>query len=527
MHPSLAVPELLFSVFRESVLGQKDLGRLSLVCSAWSDIANIFLWRSLNSLVPLLRLLPDDAWSISPGYGRHIEFTLERKLVAEDWSAFHKHTGLVRHLRLTFHDVLIQDQQHMIQCLPATTTVLPHLRTLVIIQAPYYDPQFDRLLADFVCLLTPTISSLTLRNIALWNDTDWRLVISHCPRLTEVTLFDRPVPDLGVGTDDSPFYTTLFDALVTCDHLARVSMDVSIPYSDELLRSLAACPGLEKLSFGLEADEDGFEDDGLPLHPAAIPYPGFAALRDLTCTRGTASLIQSIITCGRKRAMSSIDLLVGINTDEELSGVLSTVHAHCDHQALDKFSLDALRDTEMWPDEYEVIVTLSKTMLASLAAFRSLSVVVLQGIYSISFDVADWEDIAGWWPELKEFHLDMNTVPRCPLSALAPFAYHCPLLTALTLPIDASVVPGIEDGSVRSGDGRKGTPAPSLTLAVGASRVAHVVETARYIKLLFPNITSLISDGQPFRKARQERRAWQEVMQIIRATAHHVAQTIG
>ncbi|TRM56053.1 hypothetical protein BD626DRAFT_520928 [Schizophyllum amplum] len=64
MHTVLTIRELLFAVFEDGVLHRADIASIALVCRLWSDVANIVLWSKLDSLIPLLRLLPDNAWSV-------------------------------------------------------------------------------------------------------------------------------------------------------------------------------------------------------------------------------------------------------------------------------------------------------------------------------------------------------------------------------------------------------------------------------------------------------------------------------
>ncbi|KAG1730389.1 uncharacterized protein EDB91DRAFT_785859 [Suillus paluster] len=68
MHRALAIIELLTHILREVYndegpnlrQGVKDIARVSQVCKTFRDPALDFLWRNINSLLPLLRLLPLD-----------------------------------------------------------------------------------------------------------------------------------------------------------------------------------------------------------------------------------------------------------------------------------------------------------------------------------------------------------------------------------------------------------------------------------------------------------------------------------
>jgi hypothetical protein len=67
MHRALAITELLSHILREVCnddeglnlcRGIKDMARVSQLCKTFRDPALDFLWRNLDSLLPLLQLLP-------------------------------------------------------------------------------------------------------------------------------------------------------------------------------------------------------------------------------------------------------------------------------------------------------------------------------------------------------------------------------------------------------------------------------------------------------------------------------------
>ncbi|KAG2338810.1 hypothetical protein BDR05DRAFT_675187 [Suillus weaverae] len=66
MHRAFAITELLTHILREVYndeglnlrQGIKDIARVSQVCKTFRDPALDFLWRNIDSLLPLLRLLP-------------------------------------------------------------------------------------------------------------------------------------------------------------------------------------------------------------------------------------------------------------------------------------------------------------------------------------------------------------------------------------------------------------------------------------------------------------------------------------
>lgn len=73
MHHCLQLQELLPIIFRNHAHDAKMLARLARTCKAFQDPALNLLWHSQNTLLPLLRCLPPNAWTIKEGkFVRHI-----------------------------------------------------------------------------------------------------------------------------------------------------------------------------------------------------------------------------------------------------------------------------------------------------------------------------------------------------------------------------------------------------------------------------------------------------------------------
>ena len=67
MHQCLRTPELLSHILEDVYAeesGLKDMAALAVACQTFREPALDILWRSLPSLGPLLRCLPEDAYTI-------------------------------------------------------------------------------------------------------------------------------------------------------------------------------------------------------------------------------------------------------------------------------------------------------------------------------------------------------------------------------------------------------------------------------------------------------------------------------
>ena len=58
------IPELLQAICRVGELRRHDIYQFIQVCRFWHDATISILWEDLGSLIPLLRLLPEDAWQL-------------------------------------------------------------------------------------------------------------------------------------------------------------------------------------------------------------------------------------------------------------------------------------------------------------------------------------------------------------------------------------------------------------------------------------------------------------------------------
>ncbi|KAI5889855.1 uncharacterized protein SCHCODRAFT_02545695 [Schizophyllum commune H4-8] len=120
--PCLAIPELLFEIFRDARLSRRDLSHAALVCRAWHAVADVVLWEDMPGLAPLLMLMPADAWTM----------TFRRALRASDWANVATRSCSVR--RLTLFGAPPNCVQRAIIACPPPANLLPRLQTLTLTQ---------------------------------------------------------------------------------------------------------------------------------------------------------------------------------------------------------------------------------------------------------------------------------------------------------------------------------------------------------------------------------------------------------
>ncbi|KAK0233887.1 hypothetical protein IW262DRAFT_119008 [Armillaria fumosa] len=128
MHRALTIPELIHEIF--SHVNTSDLASsVSIVCKRWSDISTEIIWRKLDDLQPLLRLIGETEVNACPERGRRYR-SCKFSSLYEDWSRF---DFLSRHVHaFTFSEPSIDYQPALsdIAMLRSGMVFLPRLTEL-------------------------------------------------------------------------------------------------------------------------------------------------------------------------------------------------------------------------------------------------------------------------------------------------------------------------------------------------------------------------------------------------------------
>lgn len=221
MHRALAITELLTHILRDVYnddeglnlrRGIKDMARISQVCKIFRDPALDFLWKNLDSLLPLLRLLP-------------LEINEE-------------HGDKARLLKV-LGDLKSPERQSYI-------SISNRVRTLSFSEP--HEPIPRNLINDIIeynILLTPRIDVLHLR---ISSEAGLRLLPALItPELTDISLsfdenlyvFNRP---LDLGDLIKSVYTTIFRCAPKLVHFSVVDLYEALP-----LLSLTKAPGQDHM----------------------------------------------------------------------------------------------------------------------------------------------------------------------------------------------------------------------------------------------------------------------------------------
>ncbi|KAI4520628.1 hypothetical protein K525DRAFT_203250 [Schizophyllum commune Loenen D] len=393
---AFAVPAIRVAICEHSAFSRWDWLNLMRVSRAWKYIAEEHVWEQLDSVIPLLRLLPGDAWTASPGDCVHDlttpQLSLLRSLRPEDWSpSLRRRAGYIKDLSLSPFDLSLEDQRKIIEC-PLEGNWFPRLRALTLrgdsSGLDFIDDNFMSL------FLSPSITQLTCEGIRLWPISDWNLLVfSRCPRLSCLTTIDIFDLDNFRGTQYGAFrpmrfFRSFLDAMQSCATLTHATF--ILPYNRDLVLALAACPALKHLAWTSDPGQY------LP-HATSVPGPSFPSLRCLDFDYLPMWLARSIIESGLARPMEAITVRHALCTQSEFERVLAATARRCLPDTLTVFALKKLGWSSRFP---QTSIVGRRDTLAVLAVFHNL-----ESVYIGTSEIEpDWADTERWWPRLRRIN---------------------------------------------------------------------------------------------------------------------------
>ncbi|TRM56109.1 hypothetical protein BD626DRAFT_576123 [Schizophyllum amplum] len=513
----LDVPELRLQIFR--YLWISDVRPIRLVCKTWYPEADQVTWESIETLPPLLRLLPEDAWEqdmdtysdmLAGSRSFPIAIRIKRALSPGDWAAVVERARFVKKYRASSmlkcgEDVFAAIVASPPPCVP----LLSGLQTATLHfsyyrgRASFYKTFFDLLVphiyittldctADEELIPDPGVSLSrysNLRSIRL-NLEPGKYADSH-------THIVPPWPTFVFDESHKPaqrYDVQFLRALERCPKLRDVNLKTDAQASLILLRTLSRNPTVQSLVLRYDADR-GARYFAAELHSPSYSFPAFPALRELT--------IKGLKLADARR------LLTSSSTRIPLEKIVIERHLY------------ASRSDEFFIADKEELLDMLELVCTQLEGYRSLRVLRLEGnsteaypftlrdlrplsvfseIREINLTMplapslvdADCEIIAGWWPRLEVLMMGDEDIgdegdAKCSLRGLLYIVARCPYLTDLHLPLDASVIPKVEPAP---GDAHP--PYQNLKLLyIGDAPIVDTEGVAQFLKTIFPRLRTL------------------------------------
>ncbi|KAF8064856.1 hypothetical protein FPV67DRAFT_158127 [Lyophyllum atratum] len=463
-------------------LSQKRLLHLSLTCKAFLDPALDSLWRSMNSILPLLRLLP--TLEVIDGI-----YMLCGKVQDQDLNRFKSYARRIRtyFLDSTAQPVLAPFTLTQMQALP----LLPALRHLRCSS-----------LQPLLTLTIPLLFSPTLEYFELMN-------VVPDPRVTGALLYalENYAPDLKQLILHRPSSAEFLSSVLTFRQLRSLSLSGNIDF--RLFQQIAALPELRCLIVDLSV-----------LTPTTAPDTAiirFTKLQKLRIT-GFASVVASYCSYMRGGVLDDIviewkpeaNLIREVSRQGHWERCLSVMVSH-------------------WVSTLRSLVLSTRThirLITSPQFFSILSKLHLERLHIEGWQLSlkQFEELAPAIPKIKELLIRVaSTAHRMPLKLFYVFAQSCPDATLLQIRfrrLCTTEVPQLNGNSV-STHGLKTLIVDSKD-PLDPAGLQDALGVAQYLDHLFPHLqtiqgTGIEPDGvafwsnvydivQKFQRARREER---------------------
>lgn len=457
MHRALAITELLTHILCEVYnddeglslrRGIKDMARVSQVCKTFQEPALDFLWRNLDSLLPLLRLLPHEI---------HEE-----------------HSDKAR-LSKVLGDLESPERQRYI-------SISSRVRTLSFSEP--HEPIPRNLINDIIeynLPLTPRVDVLRLR---ISSEAGLRLLPALItPELTEISLsfdenlyvFDRP---LDLGNLIKAVYMTIFQCAPKLVHFSVVDLHEALP-----LLSLTQAPGEDHLDvaclqslthasfyitatslpqvLGLTSQLCKLEDltiqvcgkpfEEIPRLSSLAPET-FSSLKSVTFD-GSPDIISRIFFAfpANRAIQSAVIRMHGLHTNADIALVLLGVVAAASKESLQKIVMTSVlsnNDLAHWDADSEIDTRqfiLDINAIEPALQFQNLE--IFSACFGVPLYLTDEDHlrIAQTWRSVRLLYLSSivqrvirTHKPPASIASLVHYARYCRRLNALGLCLDAS-----------------------------------------------------------------------------------------
>ncbi|KAJ7109555.1 hypothetical protein C8R43DRAFT_1139661 [Mycena crocata] len=467
MHRGLEILEVVEMICAQVASETKDLYPLSKdaahtlavlarTSTTFLNPALDVLWRNQETLVNLLRCMPNDVWEINERVGnRGLDIRLWRPIVSTDWERplFYLHRVKSFHTagftqNIGFLDVLdISLPQEYIFPNLQKLDWYPHLHTAIrdtaIRQARFFlAPRLTNLqLAPIV-----NISQLSiLANLAI-----------KCPSLTHVSIFTQ---GFELGGLEIPAVSRFVGGLTRI-----ISIDV--PGLDEsALDHLAQLPDVMSLRFRGRLKSS--QSSRLP----SSAHGGFPVLKTLSFIFAALDSVGAILARSSNSPLKRLGISADCDqpTKNTARSFYATLAGHCSiAEQINMYSVGG-------------------DILHPLFSFTNLVSVKLWHPVGFDLDDATILAMASAWPQIENLSLTSSLSRHMPSrithEGIYAFAQHCPSLRLLHITFDATLVPkGWNTGETRISQERL------ICIDVASSPVDRPRRVAKFMAAIFPNL---------------------------------------
>ncbi|RDB17368.1 hypothetical protein Hypma_001836 [Hypsizygus marmoreus] len=480
MHRCLGVLDVLqniFSlVFQSPTHGSMDLAQLAVTCQLFRAPALDILWRTLPNLAPLIRCIPDDAWSLVGNY-----LSLRRTVADSEWARCNIYAPLVRRLGYASHptsctgDIILDPKIFEILSVKpiisfsnlqelrwrADRTTMPWIHTLLgpqlfnlDLDLPAEDPNF----------FIPVLINSLKRTV---------------PCLQQLRLSQSSTS----RTDLSRIFSSLFSDL---NRLEVISCGDFV-FPDDAIRSLVVSPTLRVLCTKNDAADFLWCLPGIGLSFPQLQHLSMQTKRLQDCS----ALLRRIET----RQLKCLDVISTYQPSAaRVHGFFQTLEERCSHSLLSIIKLQQLEPEPpigiSWATDEFITPTTTKPLLS----FQNLEELSITVSCPVDFDDSGIESMAVAWPKMTIFQLGNSKGwgrrARTTLDIYISVAKHWPRLKYLSICFTCHTEAAIYQ---RPGNGHC---CPRVTVLNGTSSAEdmHSGLLASFLSDIFPNL-ELIRSG--------------------------------
>ncbi|KAJ7212644.1 hypothetical protein GGX14DRAFT_564395 [Mycena pura] len=462
----------------------RDLALLSRTSTIFLDPALDVLWRSQDSLIHLLRCMPDDLLEIPvvpPDPERRYShgrcppappIRLRRPILPTDWERPLFYMRRVKFFSMgrptRYSDVL----DAFGPCLP-TPYIFPNLEKLWWNEPPFTHLSF---------FLTLRLTNIHLSSV----NTELSVISNYvlqCPGLKTVHL------SLKAGGVYNPAARSIWPFSSIVRGLMHIE-DLHVPEVDSTaMEHLAQLPRLKSLGFSYQG---ALEE----------PQPFEQSVRFPALFRLSVPLVAVATTLLRFFWQTPLETLIIHNTERNPMtktaawDFYSTLAAHCSHTSLLQILNGGQTQLPGEPTPEQIVAnSVGGDILQPLFSFPNLHKVQLRHPVGFDLDDATILDMARSWPRITSLSLVASTTSHMPsrvtLEGLYAFAQHCPRLYELTITFDATLAP-----RTLPSDETRTNQLCLKCLNLGYSPVGDPGPVAEFLFSIFPHLWAIRSEDK-------------------------------
>ncbi|OSX63227.1 hypothetical protein POSPLADRAFT_1139742 [Postia placenta MAD-698-R-SB12] len=544
MHQVVSVAEIFLAIC-QYVHDDDDYPSLAVLarsCRTFYPIAVEVLWRCLENMIPIFRLLPADAWRFKehslpfPSNGTIRVYDLQRRLNASDFTAIMQYAPLVKQIGfrrgsrqysqwLRYETDMIPSRalNALVKSLPAPT-LFPSIHTLdwsfrsLHICRQDYDDERAETTWDNACLcIGPQLRKVVV-DAMLYDDEDevseqsltnfLTRIGNNCPQLTEIDIKVSPdISDLVFPVTE--WVSSLKNRLA---RLRRLCCN-EIPLTESALCHLGGSTTLTELNFALTASAAEYWI-GAALQSSI--QANFPVLRQLHIfTEDSTALLRFMEHTGFPQAETISVYSLESSDGSGITTLFNSVQLRLSPLKVTDLDIELGDSSEVSQDQEDILAReciVRPHHLHTLLAFRQLRRLHLCGNWSVDYDDALMEQLAVAWPQIEDLGLTSRSYPwgadevQTSWRSLQSFATHCPRLEKLEIPFMASGYTGPPATT--------NSPAQPQLPKIDRLKVSWIIidgpvsEAAAFLEEILPNLKMF--DLGEYNDAEQKRR-WYNV----------------